>query len=382
MEKKLIEDENLRLIIFESANELGSKVDEKLLKMYHKDTLKDTFILPIKENFFEDGHQKVELGSGETNTVRGKDLFFLTDIGNYSLTYNMHGYENHTSPNDLFVQLKDGIGACNRHTKDINIIMPLLYNGRQHRRNTRECLSCGLSLHELESLNIKSFITFDAHDQGVEHALHNVEFDNFFATNAILESLIKDLTKKDLQNIVFVAPDNGATGRRNVYLNSFDAPGVHREAGSFVKVRSYDHLVDGKYPIVSHDYSGNANLEGYTAIVCDDMISSGNSMFDVITEIKKKGVSKIYLVTTYALFTRGIDKFQEFYNNKILNGLYTTNLSYIPKEYQKEKWLHVCDCSTLIAEIIYKMHNNESISKILRDKSEPIELLKEKLGTK
>ena len=203
--KKQIEKNDLRLMVFKSANELGQKIDEHLLEMYNLDKEKYTFIVPIKENFFEDGHFKVEI----EETVRGKDMFMLTDVGNYSLEYKMHGLVNHTSPNDLMVELKDGIGACNCHAKNINIVMPLLYAGRQHRRNTRENLMCGMMLHELDSMSrIKSFITFDAHDQGVEHAIHNMEFDNFFPTNTILEYFINDLSKEKLKKIVFVAPEN------------------------------------------------------------------------------------------------------------------------------------------------------------------------------
>ena len=373
--KKIVEKSNLGLIVFQSAKELGNKVDEQLISSYGLDSNTSTFIIPIKENFFEDGHLKVEI----EETVRGKDIYLLTDIGNYSMTYKMHGFENHTSPNDLIMQLKDGIGACNCHADKLNIIMPLLYAGRQHRRNTRENLSCGMVLRELDNVSkLRSIITFDAHDQGVEHAIHNVEFDNFFPTNTILKYLIEDLSIDDLKKIVFVAPDNGATGRRNVYLNSFNSDFIHREAGSFIKQRDYNHLVDGKYQITSHDYSGNQNIEGYTAIVSDDMISSGGSILDVINELTRYGIKKIYVLVTYALFTRGIKDFANCYKEGKLSGVYTTNLSYIPNEYICEEWLHVCDCSKLVSDVIFNIHNNRSISSLLRDKSFPASLLEEK----
>lgn len=377
--KKQVENESLRLMVFQSAEDLGQKVDEHLLNMYGLDKDEYTFMVPIKENFFDDGHFKVEI----KETVRGKDMFMLTDIGNYSIEYKMRGMINHTSPNDLMIELKDGIGACDCHAKSINIVMPLLYAGRQHRRNTRENLLCGMTLHELDTMSrVKSFITFDAHDQGVEHAIHNMEFDNVFPTNNILENLINDLSMNRLKKVVFVAPDNGATGRRNVYLNSFNSKYIHREAGSFIKQRDYNNLVDGKYPVVAHDYCGMSELDGYTAIVSDDMISSGGSMFDVIEELKKRNVKHIYVVVTYALFTKGVDKFEEYYQNKMLDGVYTTNLSYIPEEYKKCKWLHVCDCSKQLAEIIYNIHNDLSISKIMKDKSYPVKLLEEKFENK
>ncbi len=373
--KNQVDTEKLRLMVFDSARELGNMVDEHLLERYNLNKDDYTFIVPIKEVFFEDGHLKVEI----LETVRGKDKYFLTDIGNYSISYKMHGIINHASPNDLMMQLKDGINACSQHAKYINIVMPLLYNGRQHRRNTREALSCGENLWDLDRINrIKSFITFDAHDQGVEHAVHNMEFNNFSVSNTILDSFIKDRSLDELKSIVFVAPDNGATGRRNVYLNSFNSPYIHREAGSFIKQRDYNNLVDGKYPILSHDYSGNNDLKGKTAIITDDMISSGGSLIDVIEELKKKKVAHIYAIITYALFTRGIQDFDKLHTEKKLDGVYTSNLSYIPDEYKKCEWLHVCDCSKDIANIIYSMHNDISISDILRDTSEPAKLLERK----
>ena len=194
--KKQVEDSSLQLMVFDSALELGQKVDEHLLDMYHLNKEQYTFIVPIKQNYFEDGHIKVEINE----TVRGKDIYMITDIGNYSIPYKMHGFINHTSPNDLMQQLKDGIGACNSHAKNINIVMPLLFAGRQHRRNTRENLACGMMLHDLETMSrVKSFITFDAHDQGVEHAIYNIEFNNFIPTNQILENLIGDLELPQLK---------------------------------------------------------------------------------------------------------------------------------------------------------------------------------------
>ena len=377
MNKKQIENEKLRLMVFESAKELGEKVDKHLLDRYGINSDEYTFIVPIRENFFSDGHLKVEIDE----TVRGKNLFLLTDIGNYSITYKMHELINHASPNDLMAQLKDGIGASNCHAANINIIMPLLYAGRQHRRNTRENLMCGMALREIDSINrIKSLITFDVHDQGVEHAIHNMEFDNFYATNTILEQFIDDLSIDELRNLVFVAPDNGATGRRNVYLNSFNSDYINKEEGSFYKERNYNTLVNGKYPVVKHEYSGNQNLEGKTAIVIDDMISSGGSMFDVINSLKERNVSHLYIITTFALFTNGIDKFDEYYNNNMFDGVYTTNLSYIPKSYQEKPWLHVCDCSKMMAEIVYDLHNDLSISELLKDKSGPIKMLEKKFN--
>ncbi len=373
--RRQVNKDSLRLMVFDSAKELGEKVNDYLLEMSGLDKEKNTYILPIKQNFFDDGHLKVEI----EETVRGKDVFILTDVGNYGIEYEMHGMINHASPNDLMMQLKDGIGACNCHAKNINIVMPYLYNGRQHRRNTRENLSCGMFLHELDEMShLKSFITFDAHDQGVEHAVHHLEFDNYIPSNTILSHLIEDLPKNRLKKLVFIAPDNGATGRRNVYLNSFNSPYIHKEAGSFVKQRDFNTLVDGKYPIISHDYIGNSNLEGYTAIISDDMISSGSSMFDCIDALNKRNIKHIYICVTFGLFTKGLDKFDEYFAEKKFSGVYTTNLTYLPEEYKTHKWLHICDCSKDIANFIYNIHNDLSTSDLLRDKSLPTKLLEQK----
>ena len=377
-DKKQIPDSKLRLMVFESAKDLGMKIDEHLLDKYHLNKDEYTFIIPAKEYHFEDGHLKTEIDS----TVRGMDIYALTDIGNYSITYKMHGSDNRMSPNDHIQQLKDGIGACNSHADKINIIMPLLYAGRQHRRNTRENLLCGSTLHELElNRHFSRMLVFDAHDQGVEHALHNTEFDNVMATNIMIVDLLNNVPVENLKNITFVAPDNGANGRRNIVLNSMNIDENNVQAGSFYKQRDYNRFENGKNPIISHDYCGNEDLRGFTAIIVDDMISSGGSMFDCIEGVKERGAEKVYIMTTYALFTNGIKKFNKYYEEGKLDGVYTTNLSYIPEEYKEAPWLHVCDCSGLVADLIYNIHNDLSIAHILRDKSEPKKILQKKFGS-
>ena len=373
--KEQLEKEKLRLIVFKSALELGMSVDKHLLDMYNYDSSKYTFIVPINEVFFSDGHSKVEINS----TVRGKDLFFITDVENHSIEYNLRGYTNHTSPNDLFQQLKDGINASNCHADKINVVETILYGGRQHKRNTREPLVCGAALRELDNLpRIKSFVTFDAHDQSVEHATHNMEFDNIFVTNTILESFINNVPKEQLYDMVFIAPDGGANGRRDVFLNSFNHEEVNKDAGGFYKLRDFKRYVNGKNPVISHEYMGRSNLQGKTAIIVDDMIASGGSMFDTIDELKKRGIEHVYIMVTFALFTEGIDTFKKYANEGLLDGLYVSNLSYIPEEYKQEPWLHVCDCSKTVAEVIYNIHNDLSITSILTDKSQPLKLLEKK----
>ena len=369
-------EKRLKLIVLKSALELGQKVEKHLNNLYGHD---NPFILPLRETWFNDGHGKTEL----LETVRDQDVFIFQDIGNYSITYDMHGFTNHTSPNDLAQQLKDTIGACKCHPSSLSIVMPLLYAGRQHRRIGREALSCATYLGELDDDQyVRRIITFDAHDEGVQQALRRTEFDNFFATNSILEQFINDTDIEQLRDVLFIAPDFGAMGRMNFYLNSFNSEYIRKDAGSFYKRRDYNIIKDGKNPIIEHSYCGSNDIKGKTAIVIDDMIASGGSMFDVMKELKKRGVEHIYVICTYALFTKGIEKLKEYYDKKMFDGIYTTNLSYIDETYKKEEWLHVVDCSEYVARIIYNLHNKESISELLRDKSYPGKVLSKKFETK
>lgn len=365
-------EEKLKLIVLKSALEFGKLVDENLKDLYQTDK---SFIIPTKETWFSDGHGKVEL----LDTVREDDVYIFQDIGNYSMEYKMHGIINHTSPNDLNQQLKDTIGSCKCHPKCLSIIMPLLFAGRQHRRIGREALSCAANLRDLDiDPYIKRIITYDAHDVGVQQALSYTEFENIYATNEILEAFINETDINQLKDVIFVAPDAGAASRRDFFLNSFSSEYIKKDAGSFYKKRDYNKIVDGKNPIIEHSYSGNPDVEGKTAIVIDDMIASGGSMFDVIDELKKRGVAHIYVIASFALFTEGIDKFKKYYEDGKFDGIYTTNVSYIDPKYKKEEWLHVVDCSKHLARVIHNLHEGESISELMKDRSYPSKVLAKK----
>lgn len=317
------------------------------------------------------------------DSVRDEDIYIITDIGNYSTQYEMHGLINHTSPNDLACQFKDTIGACKCHAKNLSIVMPLLYAGRQHGRIGREPLSCAQYLHELDiDPYVKRIITFDAHDVSVQQALMQTEFENFYATNVISEEFINKLDKEQLKDLLFIAPDAGATGRKNFYLNAFSNENITKDAGSFYKRRDYNVIIDGKNPIIEHSYSGSNDIKGKIAIIIDDMIASGGSLFDVIDELKKRKVAHIYAINTYALFTKGIEKFKKYYEQRKLDGIYTTNLSYIDERYRNEEWLHIVDCSKYLAKIIYNYNTNQSIEQLLRDKSYPSKVLSKKFQSK
>ena len=370
------ETKKAKLLVLKSALELGTKVNDHLMGMFGEN---ESLIIPTKESWFNDGHGKVEI----MDSVRDEDIYIITDIGNYSTQYEMHGLINHTSPNDLACQLKDTIGACKCHAKNLSIVMPLLYAGRQHRRIGREPLSCAQYLHELDiDPYVKRIITFDAHDVSVQQALMQTEFENFYATNVISEEFINKLDKEQLKDLLFIAPDAGATGRMNFYLNAFSNENITKDAGSFYKRRDYNVVIDGKNPIIEHSYSGSNDIKGKTAIIIDDMIASGGSLFDVIDELKKRKVAHIYAINTYALFTKGIEKFKKYYEQGKLDGIYTTNLSYIDERYRNEEWLHIVDCSKYLAKIIYNYNTNQSIEQLLRDKSYPSKVLSKKFQSK
>ena len=374
-EKRLVEDERLRLLVLKSCLELGSKIDKHLLDSYGYDSREYTFMLDVKESWFSDGCEKVEI----MDSVRNMSVFICSDVYNSSGTYKMRGVEQHTSPNDLMQQLRDTIGACNGHSRDLSILMPMLYAGRQHRRKGREALTCANWLHEFDRKPaIKRIITCDAHDPGVEQALYDTEFENIFLTNVLLEKFINDISLNELKDIVFVAPDNGAIGRTNVYLNSFISPDIRRYLGTCYKERDYNIIVDGKNPVIDHRYIGKDDIAGKTGNIVDDIIASGGSMLDVIDILNSKGLYNIYVFSTFALFTEGISKFDEYYKQGKFSGIYTTNASYINLEYRNKKWLHIVDCSEYLAKFIRYIYEGRSITQLLQDKSGPGKVLKRK----
>lgn len=376
LNKKIITEEKLRLISLKSSL-IGPKIDEILTERLGYDSSEYTLRPEAKEIWFGDGTGKVVL----ENSVRGTNPFICTDIYNPSMKRIARGENVSILANDLMQQVRDTIGACNNHTQDISIVMPMLYNARQHRKTAREPLSCAAWLHEFdENPSIKRIFTCDVHDPGVGQAVHKTEFESAFLTNVILENFIRDVSIEELRDLVFVAPDNGAVGRTKVYLNIFNNPNVSKDLGYCYKERDYNTYIDGKNPIISHNYSGNSNIKGKTGCIVDDMISSGGSMFDVIDILNKMGVNNIYIFATFALFTDGIDKFDEYYKQGKFSGIYTTNATYIKKEYYDRPWLHIADCSKMLSEFIYYYYKGYPTSVLLNDKSVPAKLLSDKFN--
>lgn len=339
---------NLKLIVFPNADFLGKKVDDCLKKLNGSDS---TFVVPITSDRFSNGEGKVKI----KETVRGKDLYIISDVGNYSIDYDFHGMKHNMTPDEHFQDIKRVISATSGHANKINVIMPLLYQSRQHKRKGRESLDCALALQELERIGVSNIITFDAHDPNVVNAVPNLSFDNFYPTNIIIDALEDN---GHINNILVVSPDMGAMERARYYADMLGC-----DVGLFYKRRDLTKVVNGKNPIVEHVYLGT-DVKDKNILIVDDMISSGTSMIETAENLKLRGAKNIYLTATFALFTEGVEVFEEAYKNKIFTKLYVTNLSYVSDEIKSKKWYEEVDCSMLLAKIIYKLNRNESIAEI------------------
>lgn len=344
---------DLSLIALSSINSLGEKVNENLKKIRKTDK---NFIIPIEETRFNNGEGKIKINS----TIRDKDVYILSDIGNHSITYPMYDYINHKSPDDHFQDIKRVIYAIRNHSKANSVIMPLLYSSRQHRRKGRESLDCATSLQDLVNLGVKNIITFDVHDIDIQNAIPNSSFESFYSTKEIIEDLL-DKEDLDFRNMFVIAPDSGAVSRANLYANLFKC-----NMGFFRKERDTSIIVNGKNPIIKHQYVG-PNFEGKNVLVVDDMLASGESILDVAMQAKTLKAEHVYLVVTFSLFTNGIEKIEEAYQKKYFDKIYTTNLTYFNKEYQNKPWLEVSDCSLKIAQVIDNLNKGRSLTKLLND---------------
>ncbi len=351
---------DLKLIVMNNIKEIGKEVDGYLQKMNRADK---TYIMDVDQVRFNNGEGKVCIGE----TTRDKDVFILSDVGNYSITYEMHGMKVPMGPDEHFQDIKRSISALSGYAKRITVIMPFLYQSRQDRRRNKESLDCALALQELERLKIDHIITFDCHERKVANAIPTLPFENFYPTNIILEELIEQ--EGVIDNLLVISPDVGAMERARYYADMLQS-----DVGMFYKRRDLTKIVDGKNPIAEHAYMG-ADVKGKNIIVVDDMIASGSSMIEVGEKLRERGAKKIFFITTFSLFTAGVEVFEEAYKNKYFDKLYTTNLSYIPEEYNKYKWLHKVNCSKRIAEIIDYIHEGKSLKKIVHGNDKIIELL-------
>jgi ribose-phosphate pyrophosphokinase len=366
----------LGLVVLDGAREMGTKVNNYLTNWYNRDlskhnvnfTRRETFILPSSFPRFTTGD-----GKGMINeSVRGKDLYIIVDAGNYSCTYNMLGQLNRMSPDDHYADLKRAISAAGGKAERITVVMPILYGGRQHRRNSRESLDCAQMLQELYAMGVNEIITFDAHDPRVQNAVPLMGFDNFFATYQILKALRTHFPDEEFtrDNFMIVSPDEGAMNR-NIYYASM----LGVDLGMFYKRRDYSTIVNGRNPIVSHDYIGTS-VNGKDVLVADDIIATGDSMLRLCNHLKDDGAKKIFLNATFAIFTEGKEKFQKAYEDGLFTAVLSTNLTYTSPEVKACDWYIEADLSKYIAYIIAFCNQNKSVADLLSSADRIHELLK------
>lgn len=352
----------LKLLVLPNCKSLGEKVNKELNRL---NKTEGSYLVDFKPDRFSNGEGKVKINESVNNT----DLYILSDVGNYDISYNYHGRVHHMSPDEHFEDIKRCIAATSGHASKINVIMPLLYESRQHKRKGNESLDCAIALQELETIGVDNIITFDAHDPSVSNAIPRLPFENFYPTHAILEELIDN---EEIKDLLVISPDMGAMERARYYADMLGS-----DVGVFYKRRDLSKVVNGKNPIVEHMYMG-ANPKGKDVIIVDDMIASGGSILEVAENLRERGVDKIYLIATFALFTEGTEKFVDAYNNGLFNKLYSTNLSYVPESITEKEWYQEVDLSKYIATIINTLNKKEDIEPLFNGKKKVINKIKKK----
>ncbi len=370
----------LKIAALDSCKELGRKVNDYIVR-FRQDTLKESLDSPLFSSYQLDnylvGCHCPRFGSGEAKglideSIRGKDLFIMVDVCNYSLTYTVNGKPNHMSPDDHYQDLKRIISAANGKAHRLNVVMPFLYEGRQHKRTKRESLDCALALQELTDMGVDNIFTFDAHDPRVQNSIPLHGFDSFNPPYQFMKALLRAepglIVDKD--HLMIVSPDEGAMHRAIYFSNVI---GVNM--GTFYKRRDYSKIVKGKNPIVAHEFLGD-DVHGKDIIIVDDMISSGESMLDVARQIKERGANRVFVCSTFGLFTEGFDIFDEYYNQGYINRVITTNLTYLPPSAYEKPYFVVADMSKFIALIIDSMNHDISIGKVMNPTDKIHALLK------
>lgn len=360
---------SLGIISLESCRSLGEKIDQYLVKWRtereneHKDSLafsgyqRDSYLLSAKVPRFGSGEAKGVINQ----SVRGTDLYLLVDVCNYSLTYRLCGHENRMSPDDHYQDLKRIIAAVGGKARRITVIMPFLYESRQHKRTSRESLDCAIALQELVRMGVDNIITFDAHDPRVQNAIPLHGFETVQPAYQFIKGLLRHVKglQIDADHMMVISPDEGGMSRA-IYIANV----LGLDMGMFYKRRDYTRIENGRNPIVAHEFLGTS-VEGKDMIVIDDMISSGDSVLEVAAALKERKARRIFVFATFGLFTNGLDKFDKAYQEGIINRVLTTNLVYQTPELLEREWYINCDMSKYIAYIIDTLNHDSSISDLL-----------------
>ena len=356
---------DLGIIPLQSCSELGNMVNEYIVDwrkeresvLHQDDRVKDSYIVNTKCSRFGSGEAKGTI----LDSIRGKDLYLLVDVTNYSIEYSLCGHMNKMSPDDHYSDLKRIITAAAGKARRINVIMPFLYESRQHKRTSRESLDCAVALQELHALGVENIITFDAHDPRVQNAIPNSGFDSIQPTYQFIKGLFN--TVPDLQvdsdHMMIISPDEGAMGRAVYYSNVLGL-----DMGMFYKRRDYSRVVNGRNPIVAHEFLGSS-VEGKDVFIVDDMISSGESMLDVAKELKKRKAKRVFVAATFGLFTNGLKQFDEYYEQGLISKVLTTNVIYQTPDLLSRPYYINVDLSKYIALMIDKLNYDHSISELL-----------------
>ncbi len=360
---------SLGIISLEGCKVLGDKIDKYLVKWRtereseHKDSLafsgyqRDSYLLSAKVPRFGSGEAKGMI----LQSVRGTDLYLLVDVCNYSLTYSLCGHENHMSPDDHFQDLKRIIAAVGGKARRITVIMPFLYESRQHKRSSRESLDCALALQELVQMGVDNIITFDAHDPRVQNAIPLHGFETVQPAYQFIKGLLKNVKGLQIDNehMMVISPDEGGM-KRAIYIANV----LGLDMGMFYKRRDYTRIENGRNPIVAHEFLGS-DVEGKDVIIIDDMISSGDSIIETAEALKARKANRIFVFSTFGLFTNGLEKFDKAYESGLISRILTTNLIYQTEELLNREWYINCDMSKYIAYIIDTLNHDSSISDLL-----------------
>ncbi len=375
----------LGIIAMPGCEAFADKVDQYLVQwrknqaLEHQGSIafygyqRETYKINISNPRFGSGESKAVINE----TVRGYDLYIVTDCFNYSVTYKMYGMTVPKSPDDHYVDLKRVISAASSKAKRISVIMPMLYEGRQHKRSSRESLDCAMALQELVNLGVENIITFDAHDQRVQNAIPHKSFENVMPTYQMIKAIVNNIDdlKVDKDHLMVISPDEGAM-QRCIYF----ATQLGVNLGMFYKRRDFTKVVDGRNPIVEHQYLGDP-INGKDIIIVDDMISSGESMLEVAKKLKGLGANRIFVCTTFGLFANGLDVFDEAYKNGVFEKVFTTNGVYQTPELLSREWYQSVDLSKYVAYFLDTLNHDMSVSSLL-DSSDKIDSILRRKGLK
>lgn len=383
---------SLKIIVPENCRELGEKVNECLKKIRINDAViqyGEEYVMEHIDYFLDDyiifmgSKGLVRFNNGEAKavineSVRDVDLYILSDVSNNSITYKLRGKEHYMSPDEHFMDILRILSAECGHASKRTLIMPYLYSSRQDRKESRESLDCAMALQWLVNMGVNEIVTFDVHNKGVMNAVHTTPFENVYLTDTMLEDWLRKENIRDKENIICISPDEGAMKRARFFSEVLD----NAKVGSFYKYRSQD-ITDGSAKIKEHRFLGNEeDLIGRTALVTDDMIDSGGSILDTAKQLKELGAEKVYLMTTFAFFSRGIEKFNEYYNCGYFDKVYSTNLVYVPEEIRNQPWFELVDCSYNIANIINELNHGRSIGELIKGRDDVLRKVREIRGEK